>query len=765
MGKFFSLHDTVSHYLSKPGKAIEPVDAQSKDAIELVFKKLSVSEELKALILSTESKTVSTSEQKELAILENVLLKQKPDFKTEKEQAINFGKAISRVKQLSKETAYQSLVVKVSKEFVAKKKMLLSLVETTSVIDPTLDIGTLSSDARELYEQYKAHINDIEYKKIYLYCILSAGCQAEEFSEPYCKSAELQALKLTIIFGNSKSALDYLKSFANQNEPGKTEKDFWRDSDYVKGATDFSLPTVKPEYFAHWNKLAKAKIQDLLFRKVLAAACKYEAYFNKLLDYDKPELKTELFKQKEAEYSASPKQEDKKKLKTLQKILAKVDVKLKKRPSMQEIFSCLDETDIINLHYMTQCEAINFLRQQGLYREVPVFEKLDRTRAGVNIPTSFEIITLPHRPGFYLRRLDVANNKEHAALAASLGKIQGNCQFLGAKADKQVKYGLTSPNAAFFVLAKGDPNNPSINDDVIAQSLAIRAKDGGLIFDSLEIIGLQGKRKLSLILAKRYKNIAYNFFSKLILELKKDFSVITLGTNLGLVYCYRDFGYNLEFFQYPYEKGVKLYDAKREQYTLYHHKVPFLRNNILHRIIASSETPSSDLKFIEVLYKAMPDLLSDRKYFDNILFNLSECKSTKITLLAKTSFFMKRVAIAMTVVAAISSLVLAVSVALSLLAIQTIKFMTAVALVIAVTSMLGSLGQMAINFIIRASVDNIVKGGQHTVTQPELGEDRGLDANGGRQQSKVIRPLTVRYASIGTHMKTVNQLPNNYYKP
>lgn len=88
--------------------------------------------------------------------------------------------------------------------------------------------------------------------------------------------------------------------------------------------------------------------------------------------------------------------------------------------------------------------------------------------------------------GYYLRRLSV-ENIEDAAIAACLGKLTDCCQSLSGEAGEPCAiHGLTSPEGGFYVIFKGDLNQPTFQDKVIAQSWVWRSQTNALVIDSIE---------------------------------------------------------------------------------------------------------------------------------------------------------------------------------------------------------------------------------------------------------------------------------------
>jgi len=84
---------------------------------------------------------------------------------------------------------------------------------------------------------------------------------------------------------------------------------------------------------------------------------------------------------------------------------------------------------------------------------------------------------------YYLKKLDPSNPK-----AACLGKITNCCQSLGGEGEECAIYGITSPHSGFYVICKGDAQNPKANDLIVSQSWAWRSKSGALVLDSIEYL-------------------------------------------------------------------------------------------------------------------------------------------------------------------------------------------------------------------------------------------------------------------------------------
>jgi len=119
------------------------------------------------------------------------------------------------------------------------------------------------------------------------------------------------------------------------------------------------------------------------------------------------------------------------------------------------------------------------------------FFNLDRSRAGQYIPNvMIDCATIDKSfTGFYLTKVNVQNIDE-AVRAATFGKETGCCQsFSGEAGTPCAKHGLTSPYGGFYVIRKGDPKHPKVNDPLISQSWVWKDDETGICLDSIEVTG------------------------------------------------------------------------------------------------------------------------------------------------------------------------------------------------------------------------------------------------------------------------------------
>ncbi|KTD46310.1 ankyrin repeat domain-containing protein [Legionella quateirensis] len=135
------------------------------------------------------------------------------------------------------------------------------------------------------------------------------------------------------------------------------------------------------------------------------------------------------------------------------------------------------------------------------------FLELDRTEAGKHIPE----ITIAGASideslaGYYLMKVNVQDD-EQAARAACYGKLTHCCQSMSGEAGEPCTiHGLTSPYGGFYIVCKGDPDNPKPDDELVAQSWTWLGKSGSLVLDSIEIAS---KKDINTVI-KFYRQLGY----------------------------------------------------------------------------------------------------------------------------------------------------------------------------------------------------------------------------------------------------------------
>ncbi|HET9843644.1 MAG TPA: ankyrin repeat domain-containing protein, partial [Gammaproteobacteria bacterium] len=314
---------------------------------------------------------------------------------------------------------------------------------------------------------------------------------------PYCKLAHLSekngipeehALKLSIMFDEPLSALKYIQDNISQNNLA------------IHDACLLTLPDVNQCNFSEWKKLIKTNINDGTFRALLPKAPELETILEKNATAAKPNIKAISEKKKEIEkvnkkfkqldrkhgdLEDDEKEEHKQLLQQLAALkleLFAMSAGIKLHEADLSILAACDE------YYLQQTSgAYKYFLQHGLTKDdYAKFLKLERKDDDAQIPNiKLDGNDIGH-PDTYLMKVPVLNEM-WAAKAACLGKESNCCQSLSGEAGEVcVIYGLTSPYSGFYVLCKGDVNNPKVDDPLLGQCWAWRSKTGAIVFDSIE---------------------------------------------------------------------------------------------------------------------------------------------------------------------------------------------------------------------------------------------------------------------------------------
>jgi len=153
-------------------------------------------------------------------------------------------------------------------------------------------------------------------------------------------------------------------------------------------------------------------------------------------------------------------------------------------------------------------ELRSYLMKQGFTnKRITQFNELARKDDDSLIP-NIRLEDREAHPGVYLMKVPVLDTMQ-AARAAAFGRLTNCCQSLGDVGADCAIHGLTSRNGGFYVVCKGDINNPVVQDEVLGQCWAWRSKGGAIVFDSIE--------------SNQNNNTAVKeLFSTLALELIKD---------------------------------------------------------------------------------------------------------------------------------------------------------------------------------------------------------------------------------------------------
>ncbi len=332
---------------------------------------------------------------------------------------------------------------------------------------------------------------------------------------------EMHAYMLAVLFNNEGKALEYLKNYnANHNST----------RDLMHEACNFAMPRGEFDINT-WQKLCAKYLNDDTFRKLILPQAseierlirttsqskrkpnseavkkeideieKISALFNKLerkhgelrspanakLVAEMRQVLAKLVRENEekeetgAESIESDYQELQRKLHNKQMALAELGLPFNEQLTLTMLKAFREK-------YKTDSsKAYKYFLDHGMTQhDFEKFTALQRQDDNVKIPNiKIDGASFGYE-GYYLMKVPVMDEM-HAARAACLGKLTNCCQSLSGEAgEKCAIHGLTSPNGGFYVLCKGDINNPQVSDDVIGQCWAWRSKSGAIVFDSIE---------------------------------------------------------------------------------------------------------------------------------------------------------------------------------------------------------------------------------------------------------------------------------------
>lgn len=319
---------------------------------------------------------------------------------------------------------------------------------------------------------------------------------------------EINAYKLAFILDDPSQAMIYL---SNQNRSMSKEKSA---SGFFSEACDIHLPEGDYDITV-WRQLAQRNMSEPTFRKVLQKADKIEAYMKEKRGIAQGDAATapklsakENAKKREtirqavlAEYMHNTHRGDQEgfenaggNLKDIE--LCQIVTQLHREyaslgvPFNRELD--LSSLNIFYYAYMEETDPVfSYFREYGMKeKDYQKFMRLDRKDDDVLIPDVKIDGKDTGYPGYYIMKVPVMDELQ-AARAACLGKITHNCQSLsGELGEPCVVHGLTDPHGGFYVLCKGDVNHPDINDELIGQCWAWRGEQGGIVFDSIELSGM-----------------------------------------------------------------------------------------------------------------------------------------------------------------------------------------------------------------------------------------------------------------------------------
>lgn len=314
---------------------------------------------------------------------------------------------------------------------------------------------------------------------------------------------EAHAKKLAIVFGNKREALNYLaKTSANST---------------VNNACSFTLPSETECDFKVWMGFAKKYLADKQFQICMTNAHEIELLAKQNNSKYQAELKTKSrektnqtkIKKKKLKlekvnkewkdldkhhgnlegYKNKTKEENK--ARHTQLIAEKVTLNQKLLNLSAGIPLKDADLPLLNAYneaYKLNTEkALKYMLDNGLSKhDYAKFIKLERKNDDEKIPPILIDGNKIGYPGYYLKKIDVMDERD-AARAACLGKKTKCCQSLSGEAGEPcVIHGLTSPNGGFYILCKGDPQHPDLEDEIVAQCWAWRSQTNAIVLDSIE---------------------------------------------------------------------------------------------------------------------------------------------------------------------------------------------------------------------------------------------------------------------------------------
>lgn len=351
--------------------------------------------------------------------------------------------------------------------------------------------------------QYHRRISRSVYQSLFLYTKLAYLFEKRG-------TAKDHAFKLAALFGNKQKALEYINKYAETN---KSRIPTNQISLIYEASAAFSLPPANCNFEAWRDFCQRADYMiNVDFRNILPIADIIDEIINKDIAAQKrSKEEKESYAEKQAKIKVikerlSPKIEEWKKLKSkhgtltpderlyLDKLNQEISV-LKVELSYAYAGTPLARADLDMLRayaerYMVEeIEVYRYFVKHGLTRHdyFEKFVKLDRSKAGINIPDITIDGSLLGCSGFYLKKVNPQNNLE-AARAACFGKLTQCCQSLsGEQGEPCTIHGLTSPNGGLYLLCKGDVNEPKLTDEVCGGSWIWRSTTGNCVFDSIEV--------------------------------------------------------------------------------------------------------------------------------------------------------------------------------------------------------------------------------------------------------------------------------------
>lgn len=471
---------------------------------------------------------------------------------------------------------------------------------------------------------YSPPANSIKYDKYFdlgRYQALMPYCELAYLSEKE-GVAEEHALKLSVLFDNSKEALNYILKNAGQNKLA------------MHDACLFNLPDVTQIDFTSWKKIIKTNLNNAMFCKLLHKIPKIDALLHENQAKKREKLardKINIKKNEIEKCNISLKKLTKQHGRLTEKELAEHDQLVYRLSTLRkELFDLsagitMKEIDLMILEAYHEYLLLKELPYQmmvkkGLGRKsYEKFLTLDRQNAGQNIPDIIVDGKEINYPGYYLMKMS-AQDDQQAARAAYLGKLTNCCQSLsGEEGESCVIHGLTSPQGGFYVLCNGDVNNPQIDDPLLAQCWVWRSKSGALVFDSVERVRNTQEEEMVIAL---YERLAKQLVQK------GHTDKVAVGNNSGIRFngSYISLSAEKEYFQDYHDHHDSLVQVvlRDKNKPFYSYQKDIESHRELHQRvieIMQNKIPLIQSPFLSSLFN---NILLDRETHENLLLKIAD---------------------------------------------------------------------------------------------------------------------------------------------
>ena len=314
--------------------------------------------------------------------------------------------------------------------------------------------------------------------------------------------AKEHAAKIALIFNDELAVLTWLLKYGNKIKDR---------GPLVHEACLFDLPAPKDCDFKYWKKLANEGDNMLTpsFRTLLSHAPVIERFIvleaqakpKNSREYDRKaaieaaehavSLATTRYRKKKREPFDTLSADEK-----LTRIEALKDLAVKKlEANLALAEACrgipLRQLSVSKLQAYYEIKSVKshkILVDNGVSdKGIRLFDALERRNDDKAIPNVFINGKEIGYTGVYLKKLDILSD-QGAAIAACLGLMRkiDCCQYLGSSGESCTMHGISSPNGGFYVLCKGNAEEPKIEDEILAASWVWNSERGALCLDSVE---------------------------------------------------------------------------------------------------------------------------------------------------------------------------------------------------------------------------------------------------------------------------------------